>query len=264
MPYDDARVQISADAKKVCFVLSAGRTGSVFLAELIQREFPEVVSLHEPFPARYELLLANLRNDTGLGASALRRVFTWTRYRRFNRLSKRTSYIEFNPLLCPLCDLLPQLPVPLDVVHLVREPLSWAHSITAFRASKRFRWLIDHVPFAKPYPHPRPPGWSQLDELERALWRWRFCNERIRALRSHCRRYLVIRYEDLFASDPAQRAGAFDELLAFLPVDCKAGLEVDTANRANAAPKVGRPGDPSRDKVRSICGPLMADFGYDG
>src|SRR5262249_53169080 len=122
---------------KVCFVLSAGRTGTVFLAEWLHSHFPEIVAVHEPSPARYELVLANLRNEIGIGGGALRWLFKAARKRRMQRVLPGRGYVEINPLLCPALDLLTEIPQPFNIVHMVRAPLSWAKSITQFRASPR-------------------------------------------------------------------------------------------------------------------------------
>ena len=252
-------------APRICFVLSAGRTGTVFLTHLLEQHFPETFAVHEPFPARYELMLANLRNDTGLGGSLLRRFFRGVRDRRLEGLRPDQPYIELNPMLCPLCDLLPDLGQPFSVVHLVRQPLSWADSIASFRASKPFRPLIRFVPFSKPYPQPRPQGWTRLNELERALWRWRFCNEQIRMLRPHAQAYSVLRYEDLFSGDAKRREASLAEFLYLLPIGFDGRLpEADFGTRANPKPASARPLPVDKARVETICGELMSDFGYAG
>lgn len=252
-----------SDPPGVCFVLSAGRTGTVFLTHLLAKNFPQAYVVHEPFPARFELILGNLRNDTGFGEGLLRRLLQAARSRRLSCLREGRSYIELNPMLCPLCDLLPQLTQSFSIVHMVREPLSWATSIASFRASKPFRSLIRFVPFAKPYPHPRPEGWPSLNELERALWRWRFCNERIRSLRPHSRHYTVLRYEDIFSEDPERRSRSLGQLLIHLPVGFDGSLpNADFAARANPKPVTSHAFSISEARVKAICGDLMSCFGY--
>ncbi len=264
MPVEQTDICSAEITTPTCFVLSAGRTGTVSLTEMLTQAFPGTLSLHEPFPARWELLLGNLSIRLGLGTGALRLLLTGVRRERLRRANGIDSYIELNPLLCPLCHLLPSLPGPLNVVHLVRDPLSWAQSVMAFRASSSFRWLIDYLPLAKSYPYPRPAGWSGLGELERTLWRWRISNEQIAALRPHCQNYAIIRFEDLFGADSERRAAARGELLRRLPVKGNgASAQLDFSHRANASPE--RPARPSvsEEQVRAICGPLMATFGYD-
>ncbi|MBS7670773.1 hypothetical protein [Croceicoccus gelatinilyticus] len=145
------------------------------------------------------MMLANMRNDLGAGNDLLRAFFHRSRNRRL--AERGEEYVEINPFLCPMTDLLPESGKTLRVVHMVREPGDWAISISDFKASARFRDVINHVPFAKPYPSPRPPGWGNRPEIERALWRWHWCNSRIEDLKPHCEAYSLVRYEDVFSTD---------------------------------------------------------------
>lgn len=246
------------------FVLSAGRTGTVFLSRNLTARFADVAAVHEPSPARWEHVLGNLRNRTGLGRRTVRWIFLKSRRRRLKHLPHDARYVEINPLLCPITDLLPLLPGPLRVVHLVRHAETWADSILQFRASGPFRHVIEHIPFALPYPVPRPPGWRDFRRGERALWRWRYCNEQILALVPHCARYAVIRYEDLFHVDRGVRGPALRSLLETLEIPCDDDLAwFDIGERVNPAPSLGRKRTriPPAD-VRAICGPLLERFGY--
>src|SRR6056297_795110 len=145
------------------YVLSAGRTGTMFLERLVQTYCEGVTVKHEPSPSRRLLLLGNLRNDTGLLSGVVGRMAARHRVRRHDGPN---PFIEINPFLCPVTDLLPQPGRPLRVVHMVRAPGDWARSIVTFKASDRYRALVDWVPFAKPYPAPRPEGWGGLSEFE--------------------------------------------------------------------------------------------------
>jgi hypothetical protein len=241
------------------YVLSAGRTGTVFLESFLNRNCPGVAAVHEPFPTREQMMLANLRNDFGLGGSLL--AWHFNRSRRARDEFHAGAYVEINPFLCAMTDLLPDPARPLRIVHMVRDPASWAVSMTAFKASARFRGVIDYVPFAKPYPSPRPPGWSSLPEIEKALWRWTWCNSRIRSLREATPHYCLIRYEDLFKADDAGRAGLLASVVETLGLDCTGPFNgADFAERQNPAPSVVAP--PSMDAVRRICGTLAGELGY--
>jgi hypothetical protein len=250
---------------KVCFVLSAGRTGTVFLAEWLHRHFPEIVTVHEPWPARYEMVLANLRNEMGVGGTALRWLFKAARKRGMQRVHPARGYVEINPLLCPALDLLADTPTPFNIVHMVRAPLSWAKSITQFRASPRFRPWFNLLPYAKPYPWPRPAGWADMPELEKALWRWRFCNENILRAKSHGQRYAMIRYEDMFSRDRSVSLPAFQKIADLLPVSRDINLAaLGHETKLNPSPKAAEPQTLPPERVRDICGELVAIFGYDG
>lgn len=245
----------------VNFVLSAGRTGTVFLTNLFE-QLNDVHVAHEPFPARYELMLANMRNDLGVGDSLIRKLFLSTRKRRFAESSQAEKYIEINPLMCPLVDLLKELERPVHVVHMIREPLSWVKSITAFRASRFVRPFYPLIPFSTPFPSPRPAGWQRLSHIERQLWRWRFCNEQIIAQKSHFSRYALVRYEDLFSDEEKTRLESLKRICETLQIP----MDSIDPSRAFGDRKNPSPPRPlvsvEKETVGHICGELASQLGY--
>ena len=80
---------------KLRYILSAGRTGTVFLERLLNKKLVGVNAAHEPAQTRYLMMLANLRNDWGVGKSILERLFERGQLRR-NR-EKGPNYIESFP-----------------------------------------------------------------------------------------------------------------------------------------------------------------------
>jgi hypothetical protein len=242
------------------YVLSAGRTGTVFLQRLMDDHLNGVTAAHEPGATRYQMILANLRNDWGIGGSALEWIFERSRTRRI--AAAKGAYVEINPFLCAMTDLLPKPGHRLKIVHMVRDPATWAASIATFKASVRFRRFIDKIPFAKPYPVPRPQGWRSLTEYERALWRWNWCNGRIGQLRPIADAYALVRYEDLFAPEPATRLAALETIMTTLELPGQlAGVRSDMGIRANASGGDGQ--DVNRPAAKRICGELARVYGYD-
>ncbi|MBS8227103.1 hypothetical protein [Vannielia litorea] len=248
-----------ADIRPLYYVLSAGRTGTVFLENLINRHFPEVFIAHEPAPTRSLMMLGNLRNDFGLMGGAAR----WLS-RRHQRAFHGPSgkRIEVNPFLCAVTDLLPHPTRPLRIVHVVREPGGWAQSMTTFKASSRYRHVIDYVPFAKPFPAPRPAGWRGLSPFEKSLHRWVWCNRRIAALAEKAEAYALVRSEDIFSGEAERRDAAMNRVFDVLQLEPPASVDPkEFGQRVNPAP----PGVDLRDAAaeRAICGAAAADFGYD-
>ncbi len=145
---------------------------------------------------------------------------------------------------------------------MVRAPGAWAQSMTTFKASTKYRHVIDYVPFAKPFPSPRPDGWKRLSPFEKSLHRWNWCNTRIAALADTVEAYALVRSEDLFSGDEQLRDAALARMFDVLdlPVPQDAGPEA-FGERINPAPA----GRDLRDTEaeRAICGELAAGFGYD-
>ncbi len=250
--------------RELAFVLSTGRTGTVFLSRLIGRAYARARCVHEPPPSRALLVAGNLRNQLGCGTAGLRALFESALARRLRRLGPGERYIEINPLMTTTLDLVAGLDAPLRVLHMVRDPRTWAPSIETFKASGYRRYLVDVVPFSKPVPINRPPRWSTLPALERALWRWRDCNEQLEArfgARARCR-YRRVRYEDVFSTRAETRDEAVREALSALGLDPAPGLAaLDTRARVNPAPTGARP-RVDEVAVARICGELLARYGY--
>lgn len=247
------------DAPALYYVLSAGRTGTVFLEKLIHRYCPDVTAEHEPSPSRYLLMLGNMRNDTGALSGVTQRFARWHQAKRHRTHRK---YIEINPFLCPVTDLLPHPDRPLRILHIVREPGSWAQSLSTFKASSRYRNVVDYVPFAKPYPAPRPDGWRQMSAFEKNLHRWNWCNSRIAALAAQAELYALVRSEDVFSGDAEVRDVALAQMVDTLDLRLPEDLPPDAfQTRVNPAPEGVDLRDPAKE--RAICGAMAAAFGYE-
>ncbi|MEQ8789574.1 MAG: hypothetical protein RIC55_24985 [Pirellulaceae bacterium] len=249
------------------FIISAGRTATVFLSRELSRLYPHLCCWHEPPPARFELMLANLRNDWSLGRGTLERWFLRTRRRRMASLARGRQYVEVNPMLCPLADLLPELPGRVRVIHLVRHAESWAQSILKFKASGFRRHVIDYLPMATPFPSPRPSGWRRLPASAKALWRWRHCNEQIAALATRCDHYTRLRFEDLMSDDDQACRAAATAFLTGLDIPDLGPSDLDAWRRLVSRPKQNAAPDgemPHIDAplVQQICGDLLAQYGY--
>ncbi len=244
------------------FVLSAGRTGTVFLTHTLPDHVPELHAVHEPPGSRSLLVLANVGAVMGRGSAWLSGRLHRGVTRRQAACPPHQRYVEINPMLCPVVDVLADVVSPLHVVHLVRHPVSWTRSIRAFRASGWRRHVIDAIPFANPAPVPRPPGWLGLDPVSQALWRWRACNEAIESVSPRAARYVRLRYEDLFLADRDTRIAHLEQLLDALNVPHPDDLEaLLAAPRANRAPKAAPVDIPALTASR-IAGELMERYGY--
>ncbi|MEL7280251.1 MAG: hypothetical protein AAFY35_11035 [Pseudomonadota bacterium] len=250
-------MQSDADTRPLYYVLSAGRTGTMFLENLVQTQCDAVTIEHEPNPSRQLMMLGNLRNDLGLLQGATRRMAL----RHQTATHARDHHIEVNPFLCAVTDLLPHPTRPLRILHMVRAPGDWAQSMTTFKASTRYRHVIDYIPFAKPFPAPRPPGWRALTAFEKSLHRWVWCNRRIAALAAMAEAYALVRSEDLFSEEPTDRDAALAKIVDVLNLPLPKTLPPDIfTQRVNPAP----PGQSLRDAEaeRAICGAVAAEYGY--
>lgn len=241
------------------YILSAGRTGTVFLQQLFANYGSDITAEHEPSPTRYQMMLGNLRNDLGVFDRTTKAWVHRTRRRRANQTPN--PYVEINPFLCAVTDALPDPERPLRIVHIVRAPGDWAQSMTVFKASSKYRAIIDYVPFAKPFPAPRPEGWNQLSQFDKNLWRWVWCNDRILALKAQSDRFETIRYEDLFHADAAHRLIAVHKIFATLGLTPPEQIDWTLfERRVNPAPASDL--EFNQDALERITGQLAKRLGY--
>lgn len=256
----------AASLTEPAFVVSAGRTGTVFLTKTLPQHYPQLDAVHEPLGSRSTLMMANTRNLLGVGTPLVKAKMVRELRQRAAARPPGTIGVEVNPMLVSLTDVLADAVDDLRVVHMVRHPVTWTQSIRAFKASTKFRWFIDWAPLATPFPVPRPGGMATwllgTDQITKALWRWTYSNERIEELDGVAKRFERIRYEDLFGGPSEARTQALTTLLDVLGLPWPDDEEaLFGAERQNPAPDVERVTVPE-DAMAEICGPLMEKYGY--
>lgn len=201
--------------EKSCFtaVISTGRTGTVFLTHLINNHAGAEVAVHEPHFSRQVYLLGNLFNYYGWSKSGLVHLYMATR--KF-RIGGAKDYIELNPFLSPLADVLADIPYTLKVAHVVRDPRTWVPSMISHEASGRRKFLIRKVPFNLPRDRQFAQAWNELTLVEKMLYRWSALNRTISTLAHSGCQYELFRHEDLFSSNAETLAESQGRFLRFL------------------------------------------------
>ncbi len=257
------------DGQKIRFILSAGRTGTVFLSRTLADLYPQYEVVHEPPSSRRTFMLWNAEAAGIAPAGSARRIFKRNRQRVLTGNGDRLR-IEINPFLHPLAPELHEIVSPLYVVHLVRDAMDWIRSMANFGAAGWRRHLIDYTPLARTIHPAARKGWSRLDTFSRFAWRWRLANEQLLSLAKHSDYYGMIRYEDLFSSDESAACATLQRLVSGLQIE-EIGTMADISwdRRVNPG-RCGKIGDRRdwppevSDRVMEICGPLMKEFGYVG
>lgn len=194
-------------------VLSAGRTGTVFLTHLINSQAGDEIAVHEPPFSRLVYLMGNLFGYHGWNRSGLIRFYMAIRKSRIDRTK---NYIELNPFLCPVAELLADIPYTLKVAHLVRDPRTWVPSMISHEASGRRKFLIRKVPYNLPRDKKFGQEWRTKTLIEKMLWRWSVFNRAISTLEHSGCQYKLFRYEDLFSGNTEALAESRGRFLRFL------------------------------------------------
>lgn len=235
------------------FVLASGRSGTNFLARLLDQD-PSATVPHEPVPE--DLVFCNLFRDD---KTRMRRYLRYRRRRILRLVAGSRTYGEVTPPLGRCAGLLREFFPRCRLVHLVRDGRDVVRSIMSRGIYHRYR---DFLPGFNPRPpkdHPLGAEWNQVPRFEKACWLWTDWNVRIRR-----RVRDVVTLENL-CSDYRY---FHDRLTA--PLGLEVGEEVwrrAVERPENVTKKYTAPEWPawSEDWIRNfqeICGDLMRELGY--
>lgn len=257
------------DGSRISFILSAGRTGTSFLAFVCPVLTPHRQYVQEPPWSRSIFMLSNAASAGWVSPHWAERLFVHNRARRLAAIGTPFEMVEINPFLAPLTPRIPDLVLSSRIVHMVRDPRSWIASMANFKAWGWRRAAIDWVPFTQTV-HPAARSyWRQLDTIRRYAWRWRLANEQIEASRGRCHHYVMVRYEDLFSIDRTTRSQALKSILTTLGAEHEiddSAIPWDTVVNPSIEHELDSWESWSADakrEVADIVALLMRRFGYD-
>lgn len=248
------------------FIVSTGRTGTQSLARVLdQVQGDSIAAYHEPRPSRILRIISTLR-AAGLLPDGLALVFIKTLRNSMVKKGEHSVYVESNNFLFGLCDLLSNHFENGRILHIVRDPRTYAESHIrhgVFRGVKgvvsRFfpYWLIKprHLGIRTKKP------WLCMSQHQRLFWFWTLVNKVIsESCRGLGERYRVVRFEDLFSDREL-----FIDVLLWL------GLSEDRVEQASALISTRyNVGEQPYEKVgaaehmllEDICGDLLELYGY--
>lgn len=259
---------IGSHLHATCFVVSTGRTGTLALSEYLGQGFSDVSSFHEPTPSAVLRLTANLRASGRLPSGATETLLRWSRRRLVDSIRSGT-YVEVNPYLWALVEVLPKVFHRPILVHIVRDPRTYVPSALNSGALHGLKWLASRT---IPYWFVRPGqidatlrGGEPMSNIERFSWGWTLAN---REISSHANRfssrYHRVRFEDLFAPDASglRRLGR-DLGLREVPGQLRQ-LVRQRRNASRYATTLPWAQWPARDRAALYrhCFPLATDYGY--
>lgn len=251
---------------KYSFIVSTGRTGTQSLARVLQEvEGDSIVACHEPAPSRIFRVVSTLR-AAGLLSDRIALACIRTLRSSIVAQSGGRAYVESNNFLFGLCDLLSDNFHGAKILHIVRDPRTYAESHLRHGVFRGFKGIVSRF---LPYwlIKPRHLGikskkpWLFMSQHERLFWFWELVN---RVIRKDCRdlgkKYRVVRYEDLFTNKEL-----FIEVLLWLGLSPK---NVDQASsliskRYNMGTQAYEKVGVSENKsFCEICGIQAEEFGY--
>ena len=268
-------------AQRTTFILSTGRTGTVYLADLLN-QLSGVLALHEPKPSRVlnawttAFLEGRISPDFMASALAVKRTKTLK-----NIGAKRLQlYVESNNFIAGFADAAVQVFEVPTIIHIVRDPRDFATSLTNRGDDAGLRGFFNRF---VPYWAYMPNGVKkrELNALTRAAYRWTAINEYLSDYGRTHQNYHFFKFEEVFDK---QNPAVLKQLLQAIGLSAEEVAGLDFA--AQAKPKqprfslLDRPNDstnkskhqamlPWRDwtdadrrALERICGPLMRRYGY--
>ena len=253
------------------FVVSTGRTGTQFLADLFGRLGAR--ASHEPGP-KWLRLVSNAHVAGRLSSERAARLVARVRRNEVEH-DGAAPWVESSCLIYGLVDPLLATFPEAHVVQVVRDPRTYVRSAKgwgAYRAGGRPLNLVPFRRLAPPQFRPRSVRrrfeWAAEGQFERLCWAWAAMNRSMREQGSGSARFSIVRYEDLF--DPVRSGPALRSLCAL------AGFEVDDATlsrlaerRINAGkktpevPEWSRWSPEERARLLRDCADEAARYGYD-
>ena len=252
------------------FVLSTGRTGTKFVAHLLDR-VAGVEAWHEPFPVLMGFPRFARDHQDNLGL--LQRMFDAARQERILAACVREqTYVEANQTLTFFAAAIQGLYPRARFVHLVRHPASFATS-----AMRRGYFDSDTI-WRAGRPAPASGHGSDGASLDKCLWLWREVNAYLSAFGAVAgpESYRLYRAEDLWR-DPA----AVEALIDFVGGSCLPEAVIrqlqaqpvnalvpdrvlpDNVSRDPSFPDYANWPENDRQRLRDGCGELARQYGYD-
>ncbi|CAN5560038.1 hypothetical protein BH18ACT1_BH18ACT1_11940 [soil metagenome] len=251
------------------FIVSTGRTGTQFLAELFGRLGAR--ASHEPGP-RWLRLASNAHASGRLSTRRASKLLERVRGEDL-RAEGAPPWVESSCLVYGLVEpLLATFGAP-SVVQVVRDPRTYVRSGLGWGAYRTGGRVLNVVPFrrlAPPQFRPRSLStrveWARQGQFERLCWAWMAMNRAMRTQGAGDLRFSVVRFEDLF--DPQRSCVTLRDLCTRAGVEADGALLDEAAERRVNAGK--RPETPDwsqwspeeRRFLVDTCGEEAAAYGY--
>lgn len=276
------RVRQYKPASRSVFLLSTGRTGTVYIADLLN-QVDGVLALHEPKPSRVLNAWTTAYMEGRISVRYMAAALSAKRRKLFAKLpASLRIYVESNNFVAGFAPALPDVVDDPVVIHIVRDPRDFVTSLTNRGDDAGIRGFFNRY---VPYWAYLPPGVRKrsLTRYTRPAYRWVAINQLLSDYgRSH-KNYYCFKFEELF--DKANQTKLHELLQAV-------GLTTQQISKLDFAPKsrtnqpritlLDRPLDsanrskhramdnwqqwPLADKkaVATICNPMMRRYGYGG
>lgn len=247
------------------FVLSTGRTGTMFFTMLFNSFGEGAVSLHEPKPSYHLRIISTAYSHGKFPERVMLPIYLFSRRSVMQNLKPDQRYFESNNFLYGFMDVLTKLkPVPI-FLHIIRDPREYIRSYLNHGAWHGIKWLAAKlIPYWQPDVHnilrrhdckPTP--------INRFAAIWVHINTFLRDHGKGISTYHLIRFEDVF--EPPHTGMEQLTKLVQLPASKTSNLHFDEKVNPGRLKLMSKWPKWSKEEclgVQKICGELMSQYGY--
>ena len=256
--------------KRYIFVIGTGRTGTRFLSSFFDRHCPDCLAVQEP--SHRIKLLSNLYLSGKVRQKTLVDHLSSFKKKVDNKLDKKDEnvYMQADAWLIGFAGVLNKVFPKPYVIHIVRDPLTYIPSILNRYYKETVQgFLRDVIPYWKLRGDKTGDissrRWKKLSPEEKMAWQWRKHNSYIDSCSSLYKRFLRLKYENMYrGKDPGLK-----RMVDFcgLKLDMKdEALKKAAAKKLNTAeqkfPPASRWPSSVYDSVIRTCKPYMKRYGY--
>ena len=255
--------------KRCVLIISTGRTGTKFFADLIKKNTRGACAHHA---SSYTPLINVLSNAYLAGLFPRKALITtWKILKRREVIGcSEDIYLDSNNHLYALPGIAPELYPNLKIIHLVRDPRTYVASHINWIRHRPKSFIAHHyIPFWQPngFLTRKVPltRWIRISTFEKFCWIWAYKNSIMRSFDSTSPDYYFARFEDIFSS-PAGNQN-LNKLLHFaeLPpiVDALNELQIPKNQPKERSFSDWTGWTPNMcATLDKICGKMMHEYGY--
>ncbi len=255
---------MSEAKKNTGIIVSSGRTGTQFLAAYFDKNYEDVVALHEPRPSYALRMYTNAYLAGDVSDEKMAAVLKRKREKLMRTVSTPT-YIESNGYLAGFLPVLDQVWPDPSVIHIVRDPRTYVVSALNHQEANRLKKIFNrYVPRWLPDVNRILGITEKLTPLGYYGAFWMLVNDAVRRNAHRVHAYQRIHHEALFGEDYA----GLQSICEFLSLEYKESelpVSPDTPINKSRSTRVGHwsTWPPTTcAELHRVCSPLMQEYGY--
>jgi len=249
-------------------IVSTGRTGTRFLAEHLQVNYPQAEAHHITERSTLLNVLSNVQLSGLMSENQLLGLWKLLKGSRFARTQK-SVFVDSNNHLFAFARLASRIYPNVRIVHVVRDPRSYVRSHLNW-ATQRFKSRIANtfVPFWQPngwlIGEVSAIDWIAMSKFEKFCWVWHYKNRLLAGMQVSATPYLQVRFEDFTSANDHQHH--LNRILEFIGLE-PTGLNTATTKPINETKSGGFPQWPlwtaaQCQHLERWCGEQMREYGY--